>query len=453
MVEYVLPSLIILALILVNGLFVAAEFAILGVRPARVAQLAQEGDATAVGLKQLLDDPIRQDRYLATAQIGITLASLGLGMYGEATVAHWIEAPLGRLFGLGATAAHTIAVVVALSLMTFAHVVIGEMVPKSLALQYAERTAFAISGVMAVMRRVFAPAVLLLNGIGNALLRLLRIPVKVERRLYASEELELVVAESAEGGLLDSQQEQLIQNIFDFSDRHVGQVMTPRPRIVGLPVTLPPAELPRRLATARRTRIVIYDNDLYHVAGMVLLKEAIGRLMAKPEGVSLRELIRPMPVVPESAPVGRVLAAFKRTRTHIALVIDEYGGTAGVVTLEDLVEEVVGEVRDEFDVAELPPLREIGPGVLVARGDLLIEDLRETANLELPDAEELPDVETVGGLVVALLGRPAQVGDEVRLAGLSFQVEQVAGLAVEAVRVSVDPTPAADVPPGAEQAG
>jgi CBS domain containing-hemolysin-like protein len=288
------------------------------------------------------------------------------------------------------------------------------------------------------MGRLFAPAVLVLNAIGNGVLKLLGIPVNVERKLYAPEELELVVAESAEGGLLNSQQEQLIQNIFDFSDRHVGQVMTPRPRIVGLPIGLPPAELPARIAAARRSRIIVYDRDLDHVVGMVLLKEAIARMLERPEGVSLSELTRSLFVVPETAPVGKVLAAFKRSRTHIALVIDEYGGTAGVVTLEDLVEEVVGEVSDEFDSAELPPLREVEPGVLVARGDLLIEDLRESAHVRLPPDDELPEVETVGGLVMALLGRPPRPGDEVWLAGSCFRVEQVAGLAVLAVRITPD---------------
>lgn len=434
MVEYGIPILIIVALVLVNGLFVAAEFAILGVRPTRMAQLAETGNATAAGIKRILDDPVRQDRYIATAQVGITLASLGLGMYGEATVAHWIEVPLARFFGLGAGVAHTIAVVIALSLMTFAHVVVGEMVPKSLALQYAERTAFAISGIMSLMKRLFTPAVLVLNAIGNGVLRLLGIPVRVERRLYAPDELGLVVAESAEGGLLSSQQEQLIQNIFDFGERHVGQVMTPRPQIVGLPRDLPASELPRRLAEARRSRIVVYDGDLDHVVGMVLLKEAIGRLLEQPDGVELRALIRPLPVVPESAPVGRVLAAFKRSRSHIALVVDEYGGTAGVVTLEDLVEEVVGEVRDEFDGAELPPLREAEPGVLLARGDLALDDLRDTAGIALPD--RLPEVETLAGLLLAQLGRPAQIGDVVELPGAKARVEAVAGLAIRLVRIT-----------------
>jgi CBS domain containing-hemolysin-like protein len=440
MLEYLIPLLIIVALIVLNGLFVAAEFAILGVRPTRMAQLSEQGHSAARGIKAILDDPVRQDQYIATAQIGITLASLGLGMYGEATVAHWLEEPFARWLGLGIEAAHAVAVVVALSLMTFAHVVVGEMVPKSLALQYAERTAFAISGVMGLIRRVFAPAVLLLNAIGNAVLRVFGIPVRVERRLYAPDELELVVAESAEGGMIDSQQEQLIQNILDFGERQVDQVMTPRTQIVGLPLDLPAAELPQRMAEARRSRIVIYEGDLDHVVGMVLVKEAIARLLAHPDGVSVRELLRPMPVVPETAPIGNMLAAFKRSRTHIALVIDEYGGTAGVVTLEDLVEEVVGEVRDEFDTAELPPLREVTPGVLLVRGDLLLDDLRDTTDLLLPD--ELPDVDTVAGLVVALLGRPAHIGDTVTLPNAHARVEAVDGLAVRLVRLEAQPADA-----------
>jgi CBS domain containing-hemolysin-like protein len=438
LLTYLLPILIIIVLILLNGLFVAAEFAIIGVRPTRIAQLASAGDRTAIGIKQILDDPIRQDRYIATAQVGITLASLGLGMYGEATVARWIEAPLAAAFGLGTAAAHTIAVIISLSLLTFAHVVVGEMVPKSLALQYAERTVFAISGLMGVIKRIFSPAVLLLNAIGNGLLGLLGIPVNVARRLYSPEELGLVVSESAEGGLLTSQQEQLIQNIFDFGDRRVGQVMTPRPRIEALPIDLPPTELPQRLATARRSRLVVYDRDLDHIVGVVLLKEAIQRQLERPGAVSVRELLRPMAMVPESASIGKVLASFKRRRAHIALVIDEYGGTAGVVTLEDLVEEVVGEVHDEFDSAELPPLREVEPGVLLVRGDVLLEDLYDAAGITLP--EELPEVETVAGLVLTLLGRPAEVGDSVTIHEVRMQVEAVQGLAVQLVRV-VRPPP------------
>jgi CBS domain containing-hemolysin-like protein len=437
--DYLIPSLIIVALVLVNGLFVAAEFAIIGLRPTRLTQLIEAGDRTAAALKRTLDDPRLQDRYIATAQIGITLASLGLGMYGEATVAHWLEAPLEQILGLGVEVAHAIAVVIALSLMTFAHVVVGEMVPKSLALQYAERTAFGIAGAMSFMNRVFAPAVFILNAISNALLRLFGIPATAgEHRLYSAQELELVVAESAEGGLLSTQQERLLQNIFDFGERVVGQVMTPRTQISALPITTPPAELPERLATAKRSRLLVYERDLDHVAGVVLVKEAITRQITQPGPLNLRELIRPMPIVPETARVGRVLAAFKRERVHIALVVDEYGGTAGVVTLEDLIEEVVGEVRDEFDTGELPKLREVAPGVLLARGDLLLEELRELSDLIIPE-RATKHVETLGGLVITLLGRPAQVGDVLKLGRARLEVEGIEGLAVRLVRITREP--------------
>jgi CBS domain containing-hemolysin-like protein len=435
MLEYLIPSLIIIVLVLINGLFVAAEFAIIGVRPTRLTQLIEDGNRAAAAIKAIRDDPRQQDRYIATAQIGITLASLGLGMYGEATVAHWIEAPLEQFFGLGLDAAHLIAVVIALSLMTFAHVVVGEMIPKSLALQYAEQTAFGIAGIMGFMNRVFAPAVFLLNAISNALLRVFGIPPTAgEYRLYSSEELELVVAESAEGGLLTNQQERLIQNIFDFGERSVAQVMTPRTRISGLPITTVSEELPHRLSNANRSRLVVYDRDFDHVIGLVLVKDAIKRQIEQPGPLTLRDLVRPMPIVPETAPIGRVLAAFKRERVHMALVIDEYGGTAGVVTLEDLVEEVVGEVRDEFDTAELPKLREIEPGVLVVRGDLLLDELHELTNLQVPEKHALY-VDTLGGLIVTLLGRPARVGDTVEIAGSRMTVEAVEGRAVQLVRI------------------
>jgi CBS domain containing-hemolysin-like protein len=440
---YVVPSLIILALILINGLFVAAEFAIIAVRPTRITQLAAAGDRTAADLKRVLDDPHQQDRYLATAQVGITLASLGLGMYGETTVAHWVTVPLQQRFGMGLAVADGIAVVSALALMTFAHVVVGEMVPKSLALRSAEGTAVGLAGTMRVMQRIFAPTVFVLNAISSAILRLVGIPATVERRRYSPEELELVVAESAEGGLISDQQERLLHNIFDFGDRHVSQVMTPRTRITALPITTPSGDLPQRLAAASRSRIVVYRGDLDHIVGVVLIKEAITRQITQPGPLDLQSLIRPIPVVPETARIGRVLAAFKRDRAHIALVIDEYGGTAGVVTLEDLVEEVVGEVHDEFDGGELPRLREVAPGVLLIRGDVQLDDLRGLTDLVLPEAL-LSEVETVGGLVVTLLGRPAQVGDAVKIPGAQLHVEEIVGLAVRLVRLVRIPGAAPD---------
>lgn len=435
--EIAVPLLVIAVLVLLNGLFVAAEFAIIGVRPTRITQLAEAGNRTAGQIKNILDDPRLQDRYIATAQVGITVASLGLGMYGEHAIAGWLLGPLHWL-RLSETAAHSIAAVLSIALLTFVHVVVGEMVPKSLALQYAERVSLGISPIMTFMKWLFYPAVVFLNAIGNGILRLLRIPVVGPHvRLHSPEELDLIVSESYRGGLLTANEQQLIHNIFDLSERRVGQVMTPRPRIVAVPVTISEEELRRFVATSPHSRFPVYERDLDHIIGVLLLKDFVTYELHRQTPFDLRTMVRHIPAVPETMPVERLLAGFKRSHVHMALVIDEYGGTAGIVTLEDLVEEVVGEVRDEFDQPELPVLRQVAPGVLLARGDLLVDDLRENTPIRLPEDEDLPDVETVGGLVVGLLGRPPRPGDTVTLDGTTFTVETIRGLAVGTVRITL----------------
>jgi CBS domain containing-hemolysin-like protein len=441
-IAVLVPLAIITALVLLNGLFVAAEFAIIGVRPTRITQLAEEGNRTARGVKHILEDPTQQDQYIATAQLGITVAGLGLGMYGEHTIAEWLLGPLEGWLHLNETTAHALAVVGALVLLTFAHVVVGEMVPKSLALQYAERTVLRIAGLMRLTGWLFYPAVRLLNAIGNGFLRLLRIPMAAGHgRLYSPEELEMVVSESHEGGMLSDNQEQLLHNIFDFSERRVGQVMTARRRIAAIPLTIGEAELQSYLATSPHSRFPVYDGDLDHVVGLLLLKDVVRQQIRRTEPFELRGLLRHMPTVPETMPVEQLLASFKRSRVHMALVVDEYGGTVGLVTLEDLVEEVVGEVQDEFDSDELPPLREVAPGVLLVRGDVLVDELRDQASIALPPDARLPNVETVGGLVVGLLGRPAHPDDQVQVDGITITVEHVDGLAVQTVRINTQAEP------------
>lgn len=437
MSEYLIPIIIITILILLNGLFVAAEFAIIGVRPTRITRLVEQGNRPAGVVKKILDDPIRQDRYIATAQLGITIASLGLGMYGEHAIAGWLLGPFEAWLDLEEATAHTIAAIIAIALLTFAHVVVGEMVPKSLALQYAERTALGISGIMNFMKVIFYPAVALLNAVGNGLLRLLGIPPATGHvHLYSAEELELIVTESHEGGLLTDNEEQLLHNIFDFSERRVKQVMTPRRRIAAVPLSMSEEELRVYIAASPHSRFPVYEGDLDHIVGLLLVRDFVRQQLRQPGQFQLRSLLRHMPVVPGSASVERLLIAFKRSHIHMALVVDEYGGTDGIVTLEDLVEEVVGEVQDEFDQAERPALREIEPGVLQVRGDFLLDDLIEDTPLTLPGDEELPDVETVGGLIISLLGRPAQPGDTVELDGAKLVVESISGLAVESVRIT-----------------
>jgi CBS domain containing-hemolysin-like protein len=427
---------IILILVLLNGLFVAAEFAIIGVRASRVEQLSVEGDRRANQVHTILESNDKQDQYIATAQVGITLASLGLGMYGEPQIALFVEPVLEQVLGgqAGETLIHSVAFVISLSFVTYLHVVIGEMVPKSLALSMSERTVLWLIRPMNMAQALLSPAVRALNGIGNTLLRLLRVPpAQGHQRLHSTEELELIVTESAEGGLLNEEEEEMILNIFDFSERQVGQVMTPRRKVQAIAHDWPLDELMRFVAESSYSRFPVYEGDLDHVIGILHLKDLVHQRLRTKGNLDIRLNLRPAPAVPEYQPVGKLLAAFKRERIHMAIVLDEFGGMAGVVTLEDLIEEVVGEVRDEFDV-EKEPIHVVQPGVLEVAGNYLLDDLSDLVYLGQED--EWPDVETVGGLIVTALGRPPKIGDDVVFDGdVRFTVLDVDGLAVGRSRV------------------
>jgi CBS domain containing-hemolysin-like protein len=407
----IVPLIVIFILILLNGIFVASEFAIIGVRPTQMEQKVNEGDKKAQFVLDVLESRQRQDQYIATAQLGITMASLGLAMYGEPRISHLIEANLESWFDISESVSNGIGYFVALSLLTYLHVVLGEMVPKTLALTDASGASLRLSRVMQISQTILSVAVRVLNGIGSLLLKLLRVPpAHGQSRLLAPEELELVVSESAEGGLIKEDAQEMIRNIFDFSDRTVGQVMTPRTKVQAIPADIPMDELLTLVTESRHSRFPVYDDDLDHILGILHLKDLIRHTIKPSATFDLRLILRAAPAVPEDQLVERLLAVFKQQRLHMAVVLDEFGGIAGIVTLEDLVEEVVGEVRDEFDL-EKEPYVEIAPGVLEVAGDYLVDDLIE--EVYIGDEETLPDVETVGGLVITQLGRPPQINDEV----------------------------------------
>lgn len=405
----IFPTFVILGLVLINALFVAAEFAIIAVRDTQLEQMVDEGNALAGNVLNILELRPQLDRYIATAQLGVTLASLSLAMYGVPILGRFAQAYLQAFSGLSATGALVVGYILALLLLTFLHAVVGEMTPRALALSNPPGTALALDRLMRMAGSVFGAPVRLLNGIGNLLLRLFRIPpAQGQARLMAAEELELIVAESAEGGLIEDDEEEIIRNIFDFSERTVGQVMTPRRKVQALSVSCDQQALIRTVTESRHSRFPVYDSDLDHIVGILHLKDLI-RLTLRPNGpFDLRLILRTAPEVPQDFRVDRLLAAFKDEKLHMAIVRDEFGGLAGVVTLEDLVEEVVGEVRDEFDI-EREPYARLGPGVLELSGDYLLDDLAD--EVDLGDEEEWPDVETVGGLIVSLLGRPPVNGD------------------------------------------
>lgn len=433
-----LPLAVIILLILINGFYVAAEFAIIGVRPSRVDQMVQEGIRDADQVQKVLDSPTKQDSYIATAQLGITIATLGLGMYGERKIAEFIEPFLTQLLGREPNAAivHTVGSIIALSILTYLHIVIGEMVPKSIALSSPDRSVLGVSAPMRASQAILQIPVRALNGIGRSILKLFKVEAaEGQARLHSPEEIELIVTESAEGGLLNEEEEEIIRNIFDFSDRQVGQVMTPRPKVQALAYDLPTDELLQIVTQSRHSRFPVYEGDQDHVIGILHLKDLVRQQLRKKGDLDLRLLLRPAPAVPEDLLVEQLLAAFKRQRIHMAIVLDEFGGLAGIVTLEDLVEEIVGEVRDEFDF-EKEPIIKLRPGLLEVTGTFLVDDLSE--EVYLGGEENLPDVETVGGLIHTWLGRPPQIGDQVQVPDIDevrFTVLDVDGLAVARVKV------------------
>jgi len=402
---------VIIVLVLLNGLFVMAEFAIIGVRPTQLEQMVDEGVGRAANVLNIVESRENQDQYIATAQLGITIASLGLAMYGEPQIAHFIEPYLENLwFEPSPQLVESIGYVLALGLLTYLHVVVGEMVPKSLALTDAPRMVLLLYRPMLVARWILYLPVKILNQIGNAMLRLFRVPpVEGHERVLSAEELELIVTESKEGGLLNAEEQEMILNIFDFSDRTVAQVMTPRTKVEAIPHNISRQEILKIVSESRHSRFPVYEGDLDHIAGILHLKDLVKQTLNKESQFDLHLILRPAPAVPESLPVQTLLAAFKRKKLHMAIVLDEFGGMDGIVTLEDLVEEVVGEVRDEFD-QEKEPFVKLGPGLFEVEGEYLVDDFEDGfwGNEEL-----LPDVETIGGLVISKLGRPPAVGDEV----------------------------------------
>lgn len=431
-----IPILVVILLVALNGLFVAAEFAIVGARAVRLDQDADgRGTSAHRYLKRVLDSPAGQDRYIAIAQLGITLATIGLGMYAEPAIAAWIYGPLEHLPGVGTTGAHAIGTVVAVAGLTYVHVVIGEMIPKALALQAPEATALRIARPMQITGVVFRPLVAVLNGVATLLLHLLRVPItEGAARLYSPEELVHLVRESHREGAVSESEQQIISNIFDFAERRVRDLMVPRTRVAALPLDAELADVEEKMNTLHYSRYPVYRDEIDHVVGIVHVKDVI-KQRARGEPFDLRRLVRRVPRVPESMRAERLLAAFKRLHVHMALVVDEYGGTSGIVTLEDLLEEVVGEVEDEFDEAEPPELEPLGEGRYRVDGAMALYDLNEALELGL----DSDDADTVAGLALEALQRAPEEGDEVEVDGVRLRLAQVEGLAIRALELELPP--------------
>jgi len=431
----IIPFTIILVLVLLNGMFVAAEFAIIGIRQTRIAQLAEAGNSIAKRLLETLDDRAKVDRYIASAQLGITLASLGLGMYGEPAIAHLIEEPLHDWFGLEGDPVHTVSFIIALGLITYLHVVVGEMVPKSLALQYAERTVLVLARPMALMQALFSYPITALNQIGLWVLQLLGVPPPAEKsRLHTPDELEMIISEGVVGALTEAQDFTLFKNIFDLSELRVHQMMTPRVKVDAIPITIGEPELIKKLGSSPYSRFPIYEGTIDHIVGVLHLKDfIIHQLEGTP--LDLGQLMDEPVFLPHSASAYELLSTLEKKRVHMAVVIGEYGGTAGIVTLEDLLEEVIGEVWDEFDIDLQEPVTVVAPGHLLAKGSARLHEVEEFVDL----GEYAQSADSIGGLMLANVELPPRRGDTVELDDVVLRIEDVEGMTVECVSIVYAP--------------
>jgi CBS domain containing-hemolysin-like protein len=416
--------LAVLVLVLLNGFFVAAEFALVTVRRTRVEQMIAEGRP---GARNISDATIHLDSYIAACQLGITMASLALGWVGEPALAGLIEPAVGEVLG------HAAAVAVAFTIITALHVVAGELAPKGVALQYPEQTALVVSAPLRAFRVVFRPVIWLLNESGWLAARLMGVSRDVESHSHiGAEELRLVVQASAQAGAIETEEQFLLERVLRFGELTVASVMVPRTELVALPVDTSTKEATALVAEHHHSRYPVYRKDIDNIIGVIHVRDL---LLAEPAS-TLEPLLREALVVPSNIGVDRLLGEMRQRRTHFAIAVDEFGGTDGIVTIEDVLESIVGELQDEFEEPERPPQR--GPG-----GRMRIDGLDNVDVLPglLGFEAEPGPYNTVAGFVLDRIGRIPEVGDEIEVPGYRLRVVEMDDLRIATVEAEPIMTP------------
>ncbi|HET7480903.1 MAG TPA: hemolysin family protein [Rubrobacteraceae bacterium] len=402
-----------------NAFFVAAEFALVRVRESRIVQLEQEGSVRAGGVRAALRD---LDAYLSICQVGITVASLALGWVGEPAVSHLIR-PVLEAVGIGSERIiEIIAVALGFAAITYAHLVFGEQAPKYFSIQKAERVAMFIIRPLKFFMLVLRPVVWLVNASTNFALRPWGIRLGEEMEAHSEEELRIMISSSTASGVLDPEERDYLNNVFDFGDTVAREIMVPRPDIEALPYDAPLPELAEKAAFGRYTRYPVYEEDLDHVLGAVHVKDLFRAAREEPENFDIRPLIRECLVIPENKRIDGILKEFQQRKLQMAIVIDEWGSVEGLITIEDIVEELVGEIQDEFDEGEAA-IEKIGDDLYAIDGRIPITDVNEHFDLDLPHE----DFDTIGGYILGSLGRPPEPGDTVEAEGVALNVKSVDG--------------------------
>ncbi|MBA2449682.1 MAG: HlyC/CorC family transporter [Chloroflexi bacterium] len=417
-------------LVFANAFFVAAEFALVSLRRSQVEQMAATGSRLGKMLLRAKENP---NRFISAAQLGITMASLALGWIGELTIAQLVD-PLFLALpeAFHGPALHSISVAISFAIITMLHIVLGEQVPKMVALQHAERTAMLTVGPTETFFRVFRPFIALFTVATDLALRLLRIgPRAAHEAAITADELELLIQTSHRAGVLEDTERDLLSNVFDFAQLAVRQVMVPRTEMQALPVDAGLGELLDLAEGSPHARFPVFEGTLDNIVGVAHLKDLLRMIRRGDAGFDLRGVLRPPLFVPESMPADRLLTEFKRAETTLAVVIDEYGGTAGLVTVEDLVEEIVGNLPDEFH-RQREGVEPQPDGTTLVSPRLRVDEFSDL--FEVPIAES-QDVDTVGGLVVERLGRLAQPGDVVEVNDHQLAVEAVEGVRITSLRL------------------
>ena len=439
--SFLLQMLALLGLVLLNAFFVAAEYGLVTSRRTRIMELEHEGNRRARAVLQITADP---PRFISAMQFGVTITSLAIGALGEQVLASKFDHLM----------ASVLAVALALLIVTYLHVVFGELVPKGVALGHPERTALAVSTPVRWFFTFFKPLIWVLQESTALILRGLGLePPGAEHEAHSEAELRMLLSSSAEQGEIEHEEQEMLYKVFDFADKEVADVMVPRPEVVAIAISLPPEEALKAVLESPFTRYPVYRDSLDDIVGVLHIRDLIEAMHDRGiVSVDVESIVRAAYMVPETKDLGALLTEFRRTNQHLAVVIDEYGSMEGIVTLEDLLEEIVGEIEDEFDLPD-ETVEQIDDDTIRIDGTFPIDDFNERFDTDLPQ----DDYHTIAGFVFGQLGRAAGPGDTVEHDGLVFTVDSVEGQRIDRLTVKFQPwhrrdEPSADAAPESQEA-
>ncbi|MBM7659996.1 CBS domain containing-hemolysin-like protein [Bacillus mesophilus] len=415
------------SLIALTGFFVASEFAIIRIRSTRIDQLVSEGNKNALAAKKVITN---LDEYLSACQLGITVTALGLGWLGEETVAHLL-APLFQYLNVPASFSTILSIAIAFSIITFLHVVVGELAPKTVAIHKAETITLLFARPLIFFYRLMFPLIKTLNGSARLITGMFGLkPVSEHEMAHSEEELRMILSDSLKSGEINPSEYKYMNNIFLFDDRIAKDIMIPRTEIVGIDKDTSVEEFIKIATVENYTRYPVYEGDKDHIIGMVNMKEILTQYIKGDKKNIISQYIRPVIQVIETISLHELLVKMQKERVHMAILIDEYGGTDGLVTVEDIIEEIVGEIRDEFDHDEAPDIRHIDSNKAIIDGRVLLEEVNNLFGLEIDDT----DVDTIGGWILTKK-MDAKMGDTLHVNNFEFHILDMEGFHIKRVKV------------------